>query len=287
MPPSLQNRRSDASAHRAWSGIPRGLARRAGDAREGFPGLLQFHQAELALERKEMAMPLHLWVLDPPPEPRNRLTCAIRLLMVIPQAFVLLFVNIAAFFAIIAAWFVALVTGRVSPGLREFLVGVVRWNIRVGAYFFFLTDTYPPYSLEEDESYPVRLAFPPDEELNRLAVLFRLFIVIPAYIVSSVLIGGLWVVSIGSWFMLLVTGQLPRPLFEAARIVMRYQERLYGYFSMLTSEYPWGPMGDAVSLDTTDDWSIRLSDSGRTAMVVVIVIGIIVDIVNYSSRGRP
>ena len=94
-------------------------------------------------------VPLHLWVLDPPPSPRNRLTCAVRLVMVIPQAIVLLFVNIAAFFAVIAAWFVALVSGRLAGGLREFIAGVLRWNLRVQGYFFFLSDTYPPYSLPQ------------------------------------------------------------------------------------------------------------------------------------------
>lgn len=162
-------------------------------------------------------MPLHLWVLEPPPYPRNRLTCAIRLIMVIPQAIVLFFVNIAAFFVVVVAWFAALFSGKVPDGLREFIAGVLRWNIRVEGYFFFLTDTYPPYSLQEEDGYPIRFAIPPAVDLNRLAVLFRFFIAIPAYVVSSVLSGGLGIVSMGSWFMLLMTGRLPGPLFEAAR----------------------------------------------------------------------
>ena len=155
-------------------------------------------------------MPLHLWVLDPPPSPRNRLTCAIRLIWAIPQLFVLLFLNIVAFFAVIAAWFVALFTGRLDGPLREFIAGVLRWNIRVEGYFYFLTDAYPAFSLDEEEQYAVRLAIPPPVELNRAAVLLRIFIAIPAGIVANVLGAGLSVVSIGSWFMLLVTGTLAR-----------------------------------------------------------------------------
>ena len=207
--------------------------------------------------------------------------------MVIPQFIVLFFVNIAAFFAVIAAWFAALVTGRVPDGLRDFIAGVLRWNIRVQGYLYFLTDAYPPYSMGEEEAYPVRLAIPPPGELNRAAVLFRLLIAIPAGIVANVVGAGLGVVSIGSWFMLLVTGELPGPLFEAARTVVRYQARLYGYFVMLTPEYPWGVMGDQPALaggvDTDGAWSIVLSSGGRAAMVVVIVLGVIVDIFN---RGR-
>ena len=207
--------------------------------------------------------------------------------MVIPQFIVLFFMNIAAFFAVIAAWFAALVTGRVPDGLRDFIAGVLRWNIRVEGYLYFLTDAYPPFSLAEEEAYPVRLAIPPPGELNRAAVLFRLLIAIPAGIVANVVGAGLGVVSIGSWFMLLVTGELPGPLFEAACTVVRYQARFYGYFTMLTPEYAWGVMGDQPALaggaDTEGAWSIVLSSGGRTAMVVVIVLGVIVDIFN---RGR-
>jgi hypothetical protein len=233
-------------------------------------------------------MPLHLWVLDPPPSPRDRLTCAIRLIMVIPQILDLFFVNIAAFFAIIAAWFVALFTGRLAGGLREFIVGVLRWNFRVQSYFFFLTDTYPPYSLRDEDDYPVRFAIPPPVELNRAAVLFRLFIAIPGWIVASVLGAGLGVVSFASWFMVLVTGRLPVPLFEATRAVVRYQERFYGYYSMLTPEYPWGAMGDRspvpAGADASEAWSINLSSGGRTAMIVLIVLGVLNELQNI--RGR-
>ncbi len=136
------------------------------------------------------AVPLHLWVLEPPPSPRNRLTCAIRLIWAIPQLFVLLFLNIVAFFAVVAAWFVALFTGRLDGPLREFIAGVLRWNIRVEGYFYFLTDAYPAFSLDEEEQYAVRLAIPPPVELNRAAVLLRIFIAIPAGIVANVLGSG-------------------------------------------------------------------------------------------------
>jgi hypothetical protein len=209
--------------------------------------------------------------------------------MVIPQAIVLFFVYLVAFFAIIVAWFVALFSGRLDDGLREFIAGTLRWSVRVQGYFFFLTDTYPPYSLDEGESYPIRLAIPPPVELNRAAVLFRLFIAIPGWVVASVLGSGLLVVSVGSWFMVLVTGRLPVPLFEATRAVVRYQARFYGYFSMLTPEYPWGIMGDSSPLpagaDADGGWSIRLSSGGRTAMIVVIVLGVLSELIN--NRGRP
>lgn len=51
-------------------------------------------------------------------------------------------------FAVIAAWFATLSTGRYPRGLCDFVDGVLRWHNRVVAYAFVLvTDEYPPFQL--------------------------------------------------------------------------------------------------------------------------------------------
>jgi hypothetical protein len=81
-------------------------------------------------------------------EGRNRLTIFFRFLMVIPQAFVLFFVAIAAYVVIVIGWFAVIILGRWPGGLNDFLIGYLRWNTRVNAYFYLLTDVYPPFSTE-------------------------------------------------------------------------------------------------------------------------------------------
>ncbi len=67
----------------------------------------------------------------------------------IPHGFLLFFYAIGAFFVIIAAWFAILFTGRIPRGMFDYLVGLFRWQMRVNAYWVFLTDSYPPFTGKE------------------------------------------------------------------------------------------------------------------------------------------
>ena len=81
-------------------------------------------------------------------EDRNRLTVGFRLILAIPQLIVVAVLGIAALVVWVIAFFAVLFTGRWPEGLRSFVVGVMRWSTRVGAYVLLLTDEYPPFSLE-------------------------------------------------------------------------------------------------------------------------------------------
>jgi hypothetical protein len=77
----------------------------------------------------------------------NRWLPLIKWLLAIPHIIVLLFLFIAVDFAYIIAWLAILFTGRFPRGLFDFIVGVVRWSLRVSAYTSLLRDEYPPFSL--------------------------------------------------------------------------------------------------------------------------------------------
>ncbi len=82
------------------------------------------------------------------PVERNRLTCGLRFIWVIPAAIVYLFVAFAAFVCMVVGWFAVLFGGRWPEGLRNFVVGALRWGLRVEAYAFLLIDEYPPFAME-------------------------------------------------------------------------------------------------------------------------------------------
>jgi Domain of unknown function (DUF4389) len=78
----------------------------------------------------------------------NRWLPLVKLLLAIPHFLVLFVLFVAAFFAVVIAWFAILLTGRYPRGLFDFVVGVGRWGLRVQAYATLLvTDRYPPFSL--------------------------------------------------------------------------------------------------------------------------------------------
>jgi hypothetical protein len=78
----------------------------------------------------------------------NRWLPLVKWLLAIPHYVALLFLYIAGFFVVIAAWFAILFTGRFPRGMFDFLVGIGRWTNRVIAYAHVLvTDRYPPFRL--------------------------------------------------------------------------------------------------------------------------------------------
>jgi hypothetical protein len=175
---------------------------------------------------------------------QNRLTVLVRLILLIPQIIVLALLAIALFFVAIIGWFAALITGRLPDWAYTFMSGLIRWAVRVQAYYFLLTDRYPPFSFD-DADYAVRIVFPAPGELNRLAVLFRFFLAIPAAVFQQVVYYGLTLpLLFVVWVIVLVSGQMPQPLYTAYCALLRYQTRHGSYFLMLTSEYPWGMLGD-------------------------------------------
>ncbi|MGQ0838469.1 DUF4389 domain-containing protein [Actinokineospora sp.] len=87
------------------------------------------------------------------PDRMSRWQPLVKWLLAVPHYLVLAALGIAAMAVVIAGFFAVLVTGEYPRRLRDFLVGVYRYNVRVQAYAGLLTDQYPPFGLQAGSSY--------------------------------------------------------------------------------------------------------------------------------------
>ena len=83
------------------------------------------------------------------PPKLSRLLIFVKWLLLIPHLIVILLLAIGALFVLLIAFFAVLITGKWPQGLRNYMVGFMRWTTRVNAYWFLMTDKYPPFRLGE------------------------------------------------------------------------------------------------------------------------------------------
>jgi len=178
--------------------------------------------------------PIHLVVTDD--LKRNRLTVFFRLLLAIPHFVWLLLWGIAVWFAVVAAWFVGIFTGRVPDGLHDFIASYLRYTTHVYAYFMIAADPFPAFN--GAPGYPIDVEIAPPRQQSRLAIFFRILLSIPAFFVLWVLQYVAQVVAFLAWFYALFAGKLHPGLRDVLAYYLRYNAQTGGYVSLLTQRYP-------------------------------------------------
>jgi hypothetical protein len=81
------------------------------------------------------------------PEHLNRWKPLYKWVLAFPHYVVLVVLFLGAFFALIGGFFAVLFTAEYPARIRDYLVAVYRYGLRVEAYVGLLTDTYPPFRL--------------------------------------------------------------------------------------------------------------------------------------------
>jgi Domain of unknown function (DUF4389) len=176
------------------------------------------------------------------PEP-NRLTTFFRLILAIPWMIVAVFWGILFLFTHFFAWIAVIVLGRYPQWLYEFNSGIVRFSVRVSAWLYLQTDAWPPFTLAEDESYPIRVKIAPAaERQSRLKALFRLILVLPVAIVLSYGTSYIQLLAgVIAWLTIVFRGYLPEGVNSMMTFVNGFHARVLGYIAILTDAYP--PIG--------------------------------------------
>jgi hypothetical protein len=172
-------------------------------------------------------------------EHHSRLTTFFRLILVIPLIVVLWFYEIVAFFVAIFAWFAIVITGRFPDPLYGFLAGFIRFLTRATGYSSLLVDLYPPFGGAPDASYPIRMDFDgPLPSYSRVKTAFRFILAIPVAVLRWAIGLLLEVAAVGAWFVIVITGRLPRGLFDVMVLASSYTARSDAYLLLLTETYP-------------------------------------------------
>jgi hypothetical protein len=211
------------------------------------------------------------------PAPQSRLTIFFRVLMLIPHLVALLIMGFVLIFLHLASFVAGLLFGRLPEGLQNIQVGILRYYANVTAYSWLLSSEFPKFDVEprEDTICDVTVSH---EKLNRLAVLFRGLLAIPAIIFTGIIEIGNDTLVLAAWVTGLIKGEVPTGLHQALATNLRTHLRYNAYMLFLTPEQPWhhwrGDGGETPSLSgrTTN---FILSAGAKTALTVSLIFGVV------------
>jgi hypothetical protein len=173
----------------------------------------------------------------------NRWTTFFRLLLAIPWIIVAAFWGLLLIFTHLFAWVAIIILGRYPQWLFEFNSGVVRFGVRVSAWIYLQTDEWPPFTLKDNPSYPIRVNIAPAaESQSRLKALFRWILALPVVLVLSY--GTSYIQAAAgfvAWLTIVFRGYMPEGIHTMLTFVNSFHARVFGYLVFLTDDYP--PIG--------------------------------------------
>ena len=174
----------------------------------------------------------------------SRFMPLIKWLLVIPHAFVLVLLGIAAMIAIFIGFFAVLISGRYPRPLFEVVLAAYRYGWRVGAYVYLMADRYPPFTFGPAPDYPARLDIAyPEAGVERWRPLAAWLLAIPYLFVAGALLTVTGVLTFFAFFTILFTKRYPAGMFDLALVPMRWQQRGNAYAHFMVTRYPplaWG-----------------------------------------------
>lgn len=172
----------------------------------------------------------------------NRWTTFFRIILAIPWLIVAIFWEIIGAITHLIAWVAVVILGRYPEGLYNLNAGIVRFYIRVYAWIYLQTDVWPPFGISDDQTYPIRVNYPPPAaKQSRLKAFFRIILVIPmlivTYAINYVHLGA----AVIAWLTIVFRGYMPEGINSMMTFVNSFYARVYGYIALLTDDYP--PIG--------------------------------------------
>jgi hypothetical protein len=176
------------------------------------------------------------------PERIARWRPLVQWILALPLYILVYVLGIVAGICAFIGWFAALFTGQLPEGLGNIIAGYYRVSWRTTTYAFFLREKYPSFALSMSYSDPgddpAWFEAERPANLSRLAVLFRIILVIPQ-LIALVFVGiALYFASIVAFFVVIITGRWPRGLADFVIGANRWVWRVEAWFDLLADPYP-------------------------------------------------
>ena len=168
---------------------------------------------------------------------RSRLLVLFRLPLVIPHLIWLVLWALVAILTAILAWVWAIITGAPPRPFYRFLSRFIRYCTHVYAFALLIGNPFPGF-VGKPGSYPIDLELPELEPQKRLITVFRVFLAIPALVISGGLGGALFVAAFLGWFVGLFLGRMPAGLRDLGAYALRYSAQVSAYLYLVTARYP-------------------------------------------------
>jgi hypothetical protein len=180
----------------------------------------------------------------------NRGTTFFRIILAIPWIIVAYVYVIIAAFSHLFAWVAVVIMGRYPEGLYNFNSGIVRYLVRFYAWAYLQTDVWPPFGIADDPSYPIRVNIAPRaESQSRLKAFFRIILILPMLIVSYAVNYVHLFAAVIAWLTIVFRGYMPEAVNGTLTFCNSFYARVYGYFALLTDDYP--PIGIEAAVSST------------------------------------
>ncbi|TVQ49246.1 MAG: DUF4389 domain-containing protein [Saprospirales bacterium] len=164
------------------------------------------------------------------------------LYIALPHGFILFFLFIWSSILQFLTFWIVLFAGRFPESFFEYQLKLKRWNFRVNARLYHLSDDYPAFGLNAQDDH-IEYEVPYLENPSRSLVLLRgllgwLYVWIPHGFVLFFLSIAASIVTFIAWFVVLFTGKYPFDLFRFVNNFLKYNERVGLYMSYMVDVYP-------------------------------------------------
>lgn len=168
----------------------------------------------------------------------------IRAVLLIPHLIALYVLGAILGLVHLVAWIPVLFSGTYPQWAYSVTTGVLRWGVRVGGYYFGLTDKYPPFSMSGDDDYPIQVSFQYPSNPGKMYAIpligyvIRVVLLVPHLIALYVLGAVVGIMQLFLWIPVISSGQYPEMGWSVVGGYLRWSARVYGYLYGLTDEYP-------------------------------------------------